>query len=155
LASLTGNRRFWPVEVKRIDIKAFNLVADQLWAEASLREATGESIVLDEKLWPAAAKQQAKRELMNPFVEPLAEAIGDREGYIFAADLWKLLGIEPGRVTQNDYNRIGKAMKVLGFQKTQKRLGSVRATAYQKGRVDQHLKPIKKDYRWVLSSWIQ
>lgn len=153
LAGLTGNRRFWPVEVKQIDIKAFTLNVDQLWAEASLREATGESIILEEKLWPAAAKEQAKRELVNPFVEPLAEAIGDREGHIFAADLWKLLGIDPLRQTQHDYERVGKAMNVLGFKKTQRRLGGVPATAYQKGHADQRLKPRRQDREWVLHSW--
>ena len=155
LASLTGNRRFWPVEVDRIDIKAFNLNVDQLWAEASLREATGESIILDENLWPAAAKEQAKRELMNPFVEPLAEAIGEREGYIFVGDLWKLLSIDPGRQTQHDYNRVGKAMNVLGFKKMQRRLGGVLTTAYQKGQADQRLKPRRQDRDWVLHSWNQ
>ena len=81
--------------------------------------------------------------------------IGGREGYIFAADLWKLLGIEPGRQTQHDYNRVGKAMIVLGFKKIQRRLGSVVTSAYQKGHGAPRLKPRRHDRDWVLHSWNQ
>jgi hypothetical protein len=150
LASLTGNRRFWPVAVKQIDLKAFNLNVDQLWAEASVREALGESIILDEKLWPAAAKEQAKREIVNPFFEPLAEAIGDQECYIFVTDIWKILGIDAGRQTQHDYERVGKAMKALGFEKTKRRLGGARLTAYQRGQGDKRLTPSRvKGREWT------
>jgi len=40
----TGSRRFWPVRVRRFDLKRLAEVRDQLWAEAAVIEATGEAI---------------------------------------------------------------------------------------------------------------
>lgn len=117
----------------KIDLEAFRRDRDQLWAEAAASEAQGESILLDEGLWRAAAKEQAARELVNPFEDSLAEKIGDREGYLFISDAWLLLKLLPGRQTQHDNDCLGKAMKALGFRKVRRRLKGNKRTAYVRG----------------------
>jgi predicted P-loop ATPase len=47
LRDATSNRRFWPVRIQRFDLERLRADRDQLWAEASVAEATGESIFLD------------------------------------------------------------------------------------------------------------
>lgn len=42
----TGDRRFWPVVVRRFDLTLLVKIRDQLWAEAGIAEAAGESIDL-------------------------------------------------------------------------------------------------------------
>lgn len=41
-----GNRRFWPVRIQRFDLDQLRAKRDQLWAEAAVAEAAGESIRL-------------------------------------------------------------------------------------------------------------
>jgi predicted P-loop ATPase len=74
LQSQTGNRRFWPLVIlKMIDIALIKRDRLQLWGEAAKYEAEGESIVLNEKLWPAAAKEQEKRRVKDPWEDIVAD----------------------------------------------------------------------------------
>ena len=46
LKDMTGNRRIWLIRVERFDLVRLAEVRDQLWAEAAVAEASGESIDL-------------------------------------------------------------------------------------------------------------
>ena len=62
LSDETGNRRFWPVAGKTADPTWVTVNRDQLWAEAAVRETTGEPIWLDsDPLQQDAAIEQDKR----------------------------------------------------------------------------------------------
>lgn len=134
LASLTGNRRFWPVKVERIDIDGFLKARDQLWAEAAALEAQGESIRLPRELWAAAAEQQQRREAPNPFYDTLVPILGDKEGRIFTTDVWELLEVPVERRTK--YAQLGKAMNDMGwvYRKRRRKVGGQREGAYVRGR---------------------
>lgn len=73
LLSQTGNRRFWPIETANIDIEGLRADRDQLWAEAVMREAKGESIVLDESLWQDAREEQEERRTKDPWEAQLSK----------------------------------------------------------------------------------
>ena len=74
LQSQTGNRRFWPLKVlEAIDIEKLLRDRLQLWGEAAHYEAEGESLVLDEFLWPAATIEQEARRVRDPWEDFLAE----------------------------------------------------------------------------------
>jgi hypothetical protein len=123
LKSQTGNRRFWPVEVlRRIDLEALERDRDQLWAEAAYREAQGESIVLPEHLWEAAALLQEARRETDPWEDTLRDVTGHtertRDGKleerIFSADLFeKHLVIMPKDQTSALQKRLGTVMWIL------------------------------------------
>lgn len=63
LQDTTGNRRFWPVELKgQIDTENLALVRDELWAEATMYFKRGDRWFIDQKeLSDAAEKQVARR----------------------------------------------------------------------------------------------
>jgi hypothetical protein len=138
LKDQTGNRRFWPVKVGRFDLDRLRAHRDQLWAEAAAREEAGESIRLDPKLWAAAGVQQEARRIADPWEEALEEKLGaasDAEGRldgkILAEDVWEMVGkSDPGSRGQHDNERLGKAIRRLGFEKRRLKLDGVNRGFY-------------------------
>ena len=64
LKDRTGNRRFWPIEIKGFDdgqLKGLEAEVDQLWAEAKYRYQHGETLWLDTAELKAAAREQQER----------------------------------------------------------------------------------------------
>jgi predicted P-loop ATPase len=87
LRDATGNRRFWPVRLNGvipsadkllIDLAGIERDRDQLWAEAVVVEATGEPLVIPEKLWPDAEAQQQARMEIDPWADTLASVLSSR-----------------------------------------------------------------------------
>ena len=78
LQSQTGNRCFWPLICGKIDIKGLQRDRLQLLGEAAHYESKagedgkGESVVLDEALWPDAKAEQEKRRVIDPWEDKLA-----------------------------------------------------------------------------------
>lgn len=124
LRDTTGNRRFWPVRVVQFDVDAIRRDRDQLWAEASVREAEGVPIRLDKSLWGAAGAEQDDRMVEDPIFERLSDFLGgDTPARIAASTVWELLGKVQGHATQDDNNRVGGAMRRLGFKGEKVRVG--------------------------------
>lgn len=113
----SGNRRFWPVKIKVFNLKTLKRDRDQLWAEASAREAEGESIRLANDLWGAAEAEQEKRTISDPYIERLRDVLGDMQGAIRSEDIWCVLSVNAGNRTQEHNARFGHAMAELGWKK--------------------------------------
>jgi predicted P-loop ATPase len=106
LQSQTGNRRFWPLPVGRIDIEGLSHDRLQLLGEAAHYESERESIVLDEKFWPDAKIEQEKRRAKDPWEDILAN-IPDRINRFTDFDL-------PG--VNNDVQIIHRSPDSDGFE---------------------------------------
>ncbi len=139
----TGNRRFWPIAIKRrIDLAALAEARDQLWAEAATREARGESIRLASELWEAAAEEQRKRldgDGLDDFLGPIfegtwAEDNGEEvgpalEGKIPEDDMWLALGGVLDRRHKGARRKLIIAMQKLGFKEGRYRFGTMQRPA--------------------------
>lgn len=87
LTDPTGNRRFWPLEVlAEVDLEALKRDRDQLWAEATVLERAGESIVLDQGLWDLAAERQEEETTEDPWVDLVRRFI---DGQRAEAQAWE------------------------------------------------------------------
>jgi len=132
----TGNRRFWPVRIVKIDIAQLRRDRDQLWAEASIAEATGASIRLDPSLYEEAAlEQDARTRNDDPLVDALYRNLGNITGKLRIADAYVVAGIEPGKATQDQMSRFGQAIRELGWERERRRFAGERCYAYVRGEV--------------------
>ncbi|MCC6678890.1 MAG: hypothetical protein IT436_17325 [Phycisphaerales bacterium] len=143
LKDTTGNRRYWPVRCGALKVAALAQVRDQLWAEAAALEAAGEPIRLDPSLYPHAAEQQDARRQEDPFLEALEPALSGLVGRLTAHDAWVLVGKpDVGTRTQEDMNRLGDAMRLLGWERTRLRFDGERRCCYVKGTQEERMRPV-------------
>lgn len=118
----TGNRRFWPVLGGRVQLDKLRADVNQLWAEAVVREAAGESIVLSEHLWDAAAELQNRRLVEDAFAAVLEGWFAEKSGRVSMDSVKLLLGFEGGRLSPIDVQRIQAEMGRLGWEEKTNRL---------------------------------
>jgi hypothetical protein len=148
LRDTTGNRRFWPVKVGKIDLAAVKADRDQLWAEACQIEAQGEPLVIPETLWPDVQLEQQARMELDPWEDLIlaqlsklqknkarmdglfalaADAMGDPEWRV-STDylLTHVLDLPKERQTNNHTKRVASLMRGLGWHRheTPMRIGS-------------------------------
>ena len=127
LADSTGGRRFWPMKVKRFNVKWIVENRDQLWAEACVREAAGASIRLPEELWPQAGEEQEKRQEVDPWETTILkmlitlEPASDGLRRVVTTKIWEALSIVPERRDRYGSHRISEIMQRLGFRRTKVR----------------------------------
>lgn len=118
LTDSTGNRRFWPIRIKKFDIAWIKENRDQIWAEAFFREAQGESIRLHPKLYAHASIQQERRRAEDPWETKLDETFNRVTKWRLTPDqVWAPLGITIDRRDPRANARVLKAMESLGFRR--------------------------------------
>ena len=126
LTDPTGNRRFWPVKVDKIDISAIERDRDQLWAEAAHYEATGEPVyVQNDAIRRALCAAQEEREEHDAWEDAVQEwkenckaartKFEDSKPSLheiaFAA-----LNIEKARLNMAEQKRLANVLRKCGFE---------------------------------------
>ena len=112
----TGNRRFWPIRVGRIDLPALFHEREQLWAEAVQRYERGEP------WWnvPEQAKdEQEARFQMDSWEEVIAPWLRNTlpKETTTTRVLEECLTIERGRHRREEQMRVGAILKRLGWER--------------------------------------
>jgi predicted P-loop ATPase len=134
LGGNTGNRRILPNKITKFDLDKLRADRDQLWAEAAAAEATGESIRLAPELYAAAAGEQQRRLVEDPWVSVLDAALAETPtGKILGIDLWLVVDIKVGMQNQTHNQRLGEAMKALGWEHKKLRFDGEVRWGYAKG----------------------
>jgi predicted P-loop ATPase/phage/plasmid primase-like uncharacterized protein len=158
LKDATGGRRFWPVVCGAIDMDALERDRDQLWAEARDRFRAGAPWWLENRdLEALAVEQQADRYQGDAWDEPIRTYLdhatewmengyGETRPYrqrrpeplndVSVAEIMeKALGMEKGRWTQADQNRVVRSLVSMGFQQYRARHDGQRERRYRRVRL--------------------
>jgi predicted P-loop ATPase len=69
----TGNRRFWPIKLETVDIKAIERDRDKIWAAAKALYNAGEQWWLTDAEALLAQAQQERRTAVDPLYDEVAE----------------------------------------------------------------------------------
>ena len=132
LQSQTGNRRFWPMRVRRaIDLEKLKKDRLQLWGEAAHYQSEGESLTLDAAMWADAGVEQEIRRVKDPWEDWLARttvgssiankdkwSLDDQERVASSDLLTLILAIPTAHQTTAHTMRLSNAMKALGWKRT-------------------------------------
>jgi predicted P-loop ATPase len=139
LLSMTGNRRFWPIEVQStIDLKRLRQLRLQLWGEAAHYQSKSEELTLPERLWAAAGAVQEERRLHHPWEARLAAMthtdptapFGDfrsrgsdviyaiaGQDRVTSVDIFeRVLGVPPGQMNNGHAKTVASIMRRQGWE---------------------------------------
>lgn len=126
----TGGRRFLPVRVGAIDLEALRRDVEQLWAEALVRFRAGEKpYIADQRLIGLLREHTAERYQADAWEASVSTFAQVRES-VSVAECLAHIGIDRGRWSQGDQNRVVKILTSLGYQRRQVRVGKAREKRY-------------------------
>ena len=98
-----------------------------------------ESIRLSAELYPAASEHQEQRRVEDPFVELLRAKLGDKEGKLRSEDAWEIVDVPRGQRTQFHNERLGQAMREIGWERKKRRFGGPPEWCYVRGDAENQL----------------
>ncbi|MBL9050151.1 MAG: hypothetical protein JNK19_08580 [Tabrizicola sp.] len=116
LADDTGGRRFWPVQVGKVDLAGLKRDRNQIWAEAVAAYQGGEPWWLDAEGEAAAAEIVAERQAEDPWSgRVLSLAAGLQE--VSTAQIFDLMEMPVDRRARADAMRVGGILTRAGWGK--------------------------------------
>lgn len=123
----SGNRRYWPLEVRGVDLEALVAARDQLWAEAVTRYRRGETWYLSKRFADEQREAALQFQISDPWREALAAWIARRaEPFSINEAISGSLGISLHEVDRRHQTKFGPMLSELGCIKKRQRQGSNR-----------------------------
>lgn len=120
LTDSTGNRRYWPVSVTKIDLDGIREKRDQLWAEAYHLYREGERWWLEGEENGLAEAETAQRQEQDAWAPILEEKLQGMSEVTSDFALTQL-GIPHERKDKRAQMRVGAALRSIGFVRTTQR----------------------------------
>lgn len=138
----TGNRRWWPVRAKAIDIKALLRDRDQLWAEAVHRYKSGEVWWLNREQERLAVAEQDARYRADAWEDLVAGYLEFRDATNIPTLLDKAIGMGKSEWRQPEQNRVARCLKRLGWERKRMRISEEQIQLWE-------LQGVHAGNRWI------
>lgn len=135
LSDTTGNRRFWPVAVGKIDLKGLARDRDQLWAEATARYRNSAAWWLSKDEERLAAAEQVERVEPDVWEDTVVDWLKRQTTSFITVEtvLADVIKKEKKDWTQKDQNRIVEILVSNGWAKGgQRRIQGKRPRVYER-----------------------
>lgn len=113
----TGGRRFLPVRVGTIDLDALRRDVEQLWAETVARHNNGEQPYIANPDLVTQLREHTAQRFQADVWHTTLERFAQVRDSISVEECLVHLGIETGRWTQSDKNRVAKTLLSLGYRR--------------------------------------
>lgn len=130
----SGNRRFWPIEVRqRIDIAWLRANREQLWAEARALHAAGEQWWLDDDEEVELRAVHVEHEVQDPWTDLVRDWLDQHRvlGEVTVAHLLlEALKHDMDQVNPAIAVRVGRVMATLGWGRARRRRDGAREWVY-------------------------
>lgn len=122
----TGNRRFWPVKVTKIELDKLAANRDQLWAEAVVLYQNGEPWhLIDQNIIDTATAEQSGRYQSDAWEGPIVKYLFEKDMVTVSETLLNAIGMDISKQGRTDQNRVVAILTENGFKRG-KRTASVR-----------------------------
>lgn len=118
LYDTTGNRRFFPVEIRLVNDALLRNIREQLFAEAVFRFQKGEpTYIRDNKLLEVAKREQKMRQATDPWDNTIASYVREEQPWFLSTSyVWRfILKGDEIKLKRNDQRRIADILRDLGY----------------------------------------
>lgn len=116
LRDASGNRRIWPIRCTKASLDWISDNRIQLWAEASDRENSGESVWLDDKkLQQKASEIQIARMAEDVWHDTISRWLLGRMDVTVPDILYVAIGVPKERQDKRQQMRVGAILRSLGW----------------------------------------
>lgn len=122
LSDITGNRRFWPVKVGKVDLAWIKANRDQLWAEALFLYRQNEKWWLDGETAAYAEEQQKQRLIDDEWDVTIASFVGSRSRVTVTEILSDAFFLDKAMHGKAEQMRVTTSLRKMGFEKKRTRL---------------------------------
>lgn len=128
----TGNRRYWPVKIKKCDVTWLRDNRDMLWAEAAAAFARAEPWWLEGEDEDIAKREQNKRMVVDPWDDKLDNYLDQMKlDRIHSSELMTMC-LELRNPSTGDARRLSACMQRIGWDSSKKIvIGGREARGYQ------------------------
>lgn len=140
LKDTTGNRRFWPVHIDRVDFAAIISDRQQLWAEAAYLWRGGHAWHPDtdelRKLFAIEAEARVQTDVWcGPIREWVESKVQKDPSFPLTAEkvLSECIGLPVDKRGNGDYQRVGRVLRQIGYSDVrQRKVNGVAMRVYSK-----------------------